>query len=481
MPELALDPAPRSVVDAGGPAGPGPSRRWVTPALLLGCVGLAAASLRLPAIVGYDPWVWLIWGRELTQGTLSSDGTIAWKPLPVLVTALLVPFGEAAPQLWLLVSRAVGLSGLVAVGGLAARLARDGLASASCASVHASPAVVHANSLSVPEGRRDGRVALVGAVAAVVAVAAFLLTPDAEARWLRHWLQGNIEPVTAALCVWAVRRHLDGRPGQAVLLGALAGLTRPEAWPFLVLYAAWLLWRAPRRWWVLVPALPVVPLLWFGGDRLASGNALAGAATAQVLVGTAAQRLVVGLDGALAMVPVAVWVAAAVAVVWGAHRRRLAPALLAGSGVGVGGTGGRDGRAVRLRGDRAVLRPVGGPAVRGGRGGGGLAGRIGVGGSGRQYARVGTNWPANVTFGVARQRRWAAAYATFAGQSVPTRACGDDRACGADGGRPGRGAGRGRRSRARGRRAGRRSVGDTSPALAARPARRRRGPRRRGG
>ena len=209
-------------------------------------------------------------------------------------------------------------------------------------------------------------VALVGVVAAVVAVAAFLLTPDAEARWLRHWLQGNIEPVTAALCVWAVRRHLDGRPGQAVLLGALAGLTRPEAWPFLVLYAAWLLWRAPRRWWVLVPALPVVPLLWFGGDRLASGNALAGAATAQVLVGTAAQRLVVGLDGALVMVPVAVWVAAAVAVVWGAHRRRLAPALLAASGAGVGGPGGGDGGAVRLRRDRAVLRPGGGAVVRGG-------------------------------------------------------------------------------------------------------------------
>jgi hypothetical protein len=281
-------------------------RRWVTPVLLLGCVGAAAASLRLPAIIGYDPWVWLIWGRELTQGTLTSDGTIAWKPLPVLVTALLVPFGEAAPQAWLLVSRAVGLSGLVAVGGLAARLARAGQ-------------------------RPDRPVALGGAVAAVVAVVAFLLTPDNEARWLRHLLQGNIEPVTAALCVWAVRRHLDGRPGQAVLLGALAGLTRPEVWPFLVLYAAWLLWRAPRRWWVLVPALPVVPLLWFGGDRIASGNALAGAATAQVLVGTTAQRLVVGLDGAVAMVPVAVWVAAAVAVVWGAQRRRPAPALLAGA------------------------------------------------------------------------------------------------------------------------------------------------------
>ena len=263
---------------------------------------LAAVSLRLPAIVGYDPWVWLIWGRELTRGTLSSDGTIAWKPLPVLVTALLAPFGEAAPQLWLLVSRAVGLSGLVAVGSVAARLARGGV-----------------------------RAPLVGAVAATVAVVAFLLTPDAEARWLRHLLQGNIEPVTAALCVWAVRRHLDGRPGQAVVLGALAGLTRPETWPFLLLYAAWLLWRAPRRWWVLVPALSAVPVLWFGGDRLASGNALGGAATAQVLLETPEERLVLAVDSALAMVPAAVWVAAAVAVVWGAHRRRVAPALLAGA------------------------------------------------------------------------------------------------------------------------------------------------------
>jgi len=240
----------------------------------------------------------------------------------VLVTALLTPSGEAAPQLWLLVSRAVGLSGLVAVGGLAARLARDGLGvPLASAPAGARPASVHTSSAR----------AVAATVAAAVAVLAFLFTPDAEARWLRHLLQGNIEPVTAALCVWAVRRHLDGRPGQAVLLGALAGLTRPEAWPFLALYAAWLLWRAPRRWWVLVPALPVVPLLWFGGDRLASGNALAGAATAQVLVGTAAQRLVVGLDGAVAMVPVAVWGAAAVAVVWGAHRRRVAPALLAGA------------------------------------------------------------------------------------------------------------------------------------------------------
>jgi hypothetical protein len=292
----------RSALDDPGRA-TSSGRRWTTPALLAGCVAVAAASLPLPAIVGYDPWVWLIWGRELTRGVPSSDGTIAWKPLPVLVAAALTPTGPAAPQLWLLVARAGALAGLVGAWGLAARLVRD------------------------TDRAAGARVA--AAAAGAVAASAVLLTPDGEARWLRHALQGNIEPVTVALCVWAVRRHLDGRPGQAVVLGVLAGLTRPEAWPFLLLYAAWLLWRAPRRWWVLVPALPVVPLLWFGGDRLMSGDALAGATTAQVLAGTGAQRLLLALDGALAMVTLPVWVAAAVAVVWGAHRRRVAPAVLA--------------------------------------------------------------------------------------------------------------------------------------------------------
>jgi len=188
--------------------------------LLLGCLAAAAGSLAVPALLGFDPWVWLIWGRELLRGKLATDGTVAWKPLPVLVTALLAPFGAAAPALWTVFARAFGLFGLALVFRMSARFASSG-------------------------GGSTGRVA--GLVAGTVAVASFLITPDAEARWLRHLLQANIEPVTVALGLWAVHRHLDGHRRSALLLGCAAALTRPEVWPLLLLYAAWLGWRSPRR------------------------------------------------------------------------------------------------------------------------------------------------------------------------------------------------------------------------------------------
>ncbi|MPZ64103.1 MAG: hypothetical protein GEU83_00770 [Pseudonocardiaceae bacterium] len=61
---------------------------------LAGCVVLASASLALPAMLGYDPWAWQVWGREITRGELSTDGGPSWKPLPVLGTTLLAPFGH---------------------------------------------------------------------------------------------------------------------------------------------------------------------------------------------------------------------------------------------------------------------------------------------------------------------------------------------------------------------------------------------------
>src|SRR4051812_772975 len=65
-------------------------------------IAVAAAIAALSLIViapapSYDPWMWLLWGREVTEGGLDTRDGPAFKPLPVAVCALLAPLGAAAP------------------------------------------------------------------------------------------------------------------------------------------------------------------------------------------------------------------------------------------------------------------------------------------------------------------------------------------------------------------------------------------------
>src|SRR5215210_2375344 len=68
----------------------------------------AAATSRLlvRAAPGYDPWTWLLWGREVAGGSLSTADGPAFKPLPVAICALLAPLGSAAPVAWVVLVRA---------------------------------------------------------------------------------------------------------------------------------------------------------------------------------------------------------------------------------------------------------------------------------------------------------------------------------------------------------------------------------------
>ena len=74
---------------------------------LLIAVGLAFASTLVVAPApSYDPWAWLLWGREIAGGGLSTAEGPAFKPLPVAVCALLAPLGTVAPWLWVVLVRA---------------------------------------------------------------------------------------------------------------------------------------------------------------------------------------------------------------------------------------------------------------------------------------------------------------------------------------------------------------------------------------
>ena len=68
------------------------------PLLLLACLALAALSLLMVSAPTYDPWSWIIWGREITQWDLVTTDGPSWKPLPVLFTTPFSLFGDdAAP------------------------------------------------------------------------------------------------------------------------------------------------------------------------------------------------------------------------------------------------------------------------------------------------------------------------------------------------------------------------------------------------
>jgi hypothetical protein len=212
---------------------PGRRKLPVLPLLVAGCFALAALSLILPSPPGKDPWAWIIWGREVAHLDLDTMSGSSWKPLPVLLTTPFSIFGDAAPQLWILVVRAGALLAVL----FAFRVARQ----------------------------------LAGTAAGVAAAVCV-----AFAAWPRYVAQGNVEPLSAALVLCAVERHLAGHRHQAMVLGALAALGRPELWPFLALYALFVFFRKGTRKVVVLALLLIVPVLWLGGDYWGSGDALHG-------------------------------------------------------------------------------------------------------------------------------------------------------------------------------------------------------------
>src|SRR4051794_32482486 len=239
-------PGERASIDAGGRGRASTFRRprtWVlaratgrpvsVPVVIIaGSLALGFLSLLLPSAPTYDPFAWVIWGREIAHLDLNTVGGPSWKPLPVVVTTIAAPLGEASPQIWLAVARAGAIAAVLLAGVLAARLAN----------------------------------LLAGVVAAVVL--------GVMPWWLRDGARGNSEGILVALVLGAVLCHLQGRKGWAFGLAIGAGLLRPEAWPFIGLYALFLLWERPARLKWLAGGLAALPVLWLAPEYWGSGNAL---------------------------------------------------------------------------------------------------------------------------------------------------------------------------------------------------------------
>ena len=183
-------------------------------------VAVAALSLLAHRALAFDPEAWVVWGREARSLAIDTSAGPSWKPLPVLVAAIL----GGNPWLWLVVARAGALLALVAVGRLVWARA--------------------------------------GGAAAAVAVALIGLSPW----WLLHTALGNAEPLLVAIVAWAAVAHDDRRFAWALGLGCAAALVRPEVWPFLAVYAVWLARASHVRPAAVAGAGAAVLALWVVPD-----------------------------------------------------------------------------------------------------------------------------------------------------------------------------------------------------------------------
>lgn len=265
-------------------------------------LALAAVSLALPFFPVYDPWAWLVWGRELAHGNLETAAGPSWKPLPVLIDAPLSLLGDAAPKAWLLIARTGWICAPLLAGLLAARLS----------------------------GPETGRWRW---VAAAVAAGSVALTWDSFTPPLRQFTGGLSEPLLVALVLGAIWAALDERPGWVLGLGAAAALLRPEVWPFLAAWA-WLDVRGrPRLHAAAIAVAILIPLVWFVPDLVGAGNPFEGGETARAGGIEPLDGLAV-LGRALAAPLAAAWLGVAL-LLWRERKGldRTLAILLAGAGV----------------------------------------------------------------------------------------------------------------------------------------------------
>jgi hypothetical protein len=228
------------------PARRGPWRGVALIALAAVC-GVIFYVLR-PGAVTDDTYAFLDWGRDLRHGVMPLLEHRTFQPLPIITGSVLSLFGSAAPTLTIMVC----LAALVLLAAAAWR-------------------ILALHGFGQPAPAAAALLVLITPVLPVLALVGYNNLPF------------------ATLAMWGLVFELEERPAGAWTMLILAGLTRPEAWLFLLAYGALSWWRAghpysPRRWlpFAALAAGPIVvwaALEWgLFGDPLYSLHSTSGAA-----------------------------------------------------------------------------------------------------------------------------------------------------------------------------------------------------------
>ena len=251
---------------------------------------------------GYDPYGWLIWGHQTWHLSLSTNGAPSWKPLPFLFTVPYSLAGHYALWLWMVTCVAISLSGGIFAGRIAYTLV----------------------------GATEGRARYAGWVAGVLA-GLFVLGITG---YTHFYLSSQSDPMIVSLVLASIDCHLHRRYRWAFALAILAGLGRPEAWPFIGIYSIWA-WRAKpemRRW--LVCGLIVLPLLWFGIPALTSKSWFSAGNLALKSPRALHENKITGtIDRFFHLHSAPVWIAALLAIVFAVFRRQWTILVLAAGAI----------------------------------------------------------------------------------------------------------------------------------------------------
>jgi hypothetical protein len=224
-------------------------------ALAFGSLALGSLSLLYPSTPSYDPWGWLLWGREILHLKLNTVGANSFKPLPVLLTLPFAVFGKAQPDLWLAVARAGAIFAVAMAFKLAARITIWFGAG--------------------PE-RRPGGSRLIAYGPAILAGGVAALGVLISSQYIRDAALGYSECLGAGLVLLAIDRHLDDKPRQTFIIGFFPALDRPEIWAFWGLYGLYLWRRDPGARKLVVALFALVPALWFLPELWGSGHLFRG-------------------------------------------------------------------------------------------------------------------------------------------------------------------------------------------------------------
>jgi hypothetical protein len=208
--------------------------------LLVIAVLSALSALVVDAAVSSDTAFQLIWGSRVAAGEAPDFHAYGATPHPLAIAA------------W----------------AAASLLGREPAFDIVLASAHVSLAAL------VWAAFRLGQVTL-GAAAGIVAASAALVFPAYVGAALRTYLDAPFLALVLFAAVLEARRPRRGAP--VLVLLALAGLLRPEAWLFAGLYWLWMLpaMRHSARAAVTLTVLTAAaPLLWALGDVIGAGDPL---------------------------------------------------------------------------------------------------------------------------------------------------------------------------------------------------------------